>query len=42
MSTFEKITGFVVAFGTLLTAAASLMKEYNNSKHDKKEEDNKG
>ena len=41
MSTFEKITGFVVAFGSLLTAAASLMKEYNNSKQDNKE-DNKG
>lgn len=31
----EKVTKFVVALGTLLTAAASLYKEYNNSQQQK-------
>lgn len=32
----EKITKFVVALGTLLTAASCLYKEYNNSQQQKK------
>lgn len=31
----EKVTKFVVALGTLLTAASSLYKEYNNSQQQK-------
>lgn len=36
MRNFEKLTGFIVAIGTLLTAAANLYKEYNIDKQKTK------
>lgn len=36
MGNFEKVTSFIVALGTLLTAAANLYKEYNAEKQKSK------